>query len=136
MLPYVLRSYKVIIFSPTLNITNQLAQDFGISKSVRETFFFKTNIISNTDVLLNFLESGKIIKSSSDIASMSLDNLVIVNCTTSLLYNNNEMLKEAFQYFTTIIIYEALLFSSNRWKTIVDIFRGKQIIFQTTTTCN
>jgi superfamily II DNA or RNA helicase len=143
MLPYVLQSSKVLILSPSVVITNQLAKTFGLSGDVKESFFFKTHIFDDTNSLKAFLENGKVISSTSEIADMDLANLVFVNAQkfggtsyTSLVRGSVEVVenvKNTFESFTTIIVDEAHHYPAETWYEIVNNFNGKQIIFLTAT---
>jgi superfamily II DNA or RNA helicase len=148
MLPYVLRSKKVLILSPSLVITNQLAVTFGIvlpelSKRVTDSFYYKSHIFNDDKELKNFLEHGKVIRSTREIEDMDTHNLVIVNAqkfggvsNTSLISGDEEVVenvKKTFESFTTIIVDEAHHYPAKTWYAIVDNFRNKQIVFLTAT---
>jgi superfamily II DNA or RNA helicase len=148
MLPYVLRSKKALILSPSLVITNQLAVTFGIvlpelSNRVTDSFYYKSHIYNDDKELKNFLEHGKVIRSTKEIGDMDTHNLVIVNAqkfggvsNTSLVSEDEEVVenvRKTFESFTTIIVDEAHHYPAKTWYAIVDNFRNKQIVFLTAT---
>ncbi|CAL8128964.1 unnamed protein product [Orchesella dallaii] len=148
LLPYVLQSRKVLILTPSVVISKQLAKAFGIFKH-EESFFQVTGFCNknktavNADSsqddededeedLENILETGIILKDPSEITSR-LPNLVIVNAQKfggksklSLQYNKKEVVGDVeafFRQFDTLIVDEAHHYPAKTWVTIVDEFQ-------------
>jgi len=149
MLPYVLRSSKVLILTPSIVISEQLARAFGIY-AAESSFFEVANLCKTARQVENLIEHGKIIKHWSDVVER-LPNLVIVNAqkfggrsrtTLNLQYRNEEVVKNVadfFSQFDTLIVDEAHHFPAKTWELICNEFQRpevgmqKKIIFLTAT---
>jgi len=144
MLPYVLKSRKVLILTPSLQISEQLERAFGRGKGgMKKSFFWVSKIFDDEVHLANFLENGRRIKECKEFLNTELDRLVIVNAQkfggqagVSLVHKNKEIVhnaKEAFKSFDTLIVDEAHHYPAETWKNIVEEFPDKKIIFLTAT---
>jgi superfamily II DNA or RNA helicase len=114
-----------------------------LSNRVTDSFYYKSHIYNDDKELKNFLEHGKVIRSTKEIGDMDTHNLVIVNAqkfggvsNTSLVSEDEEVVenvRKTFESFTTIIVDEAHHYPAKTWYAIVDNFRNKQIVFLTAT---
>jgi len=145
MLPYVLECKKVLILSPSMVISKQLAEAFGHYNET-PSFFEKTAVISvPKKVFATFLEHVTIIESSQQVLKQRMSNLVIVNAqkfggnANSSLFNEDKVVvddvKEFFDQFDTLIVDEAHHYPAKTWQAVVELFTGadKKIVFLTAT---
>ena len=94
MLPYVLGSAKVVVLTPSIVITKQLAESFGLAHDInkmqvkgqmgkdirKESFFYKTKISEKIEHLNSLIEgSYDVIHSTKQVKYMDVRNLIIVN---------------------------------------------------------
>lgn len=149
LLPYILQSKKVLILTPAIPITNQIAESFlGSSGELQKCFLYKTIPYFRTDMDIDtfrdkVVENGSVIRSSADVPGMELSNLVIVNAqkfggqSNSSLFSRNEEVvanvRTSFGHFDIIIVDEAHHYPAPTWQAIMDNFRNKQIVFLTAT---
>jgi superfamily II DNA or RNA helicase len=142
LLPYVLFSSKVLILTPSVVISDQIAESFGFPKPA-DAFFLKCGLFSKIIEFSKILERVHIAKSPKDVKAMTYDNLCIVNAqkfggnsSTSLSSKKEDVVLELYDKlneFDTILIDEAHHYPAQTWKNIIDFSRGKKVVFFTAT---
>lgn len=154
LLPYILKSNKVLIITPSICITKQIGKAFW-QKPKQKCFFEQINLVSKDDNERNrkleyYLEKVKVIENTREDIKDHLGRLVIVNAhkfgtrsRISLVYKNQEIVEDVenfFRNFDTLIVDEAHHYPAKTWDLICQAFNKssnpgdhKQIIFLTAT---
>jgi len=146
LIPYVLESHKVLVLTPSKIISDQLGADFGYPDLSKSTpFMMKSGMFRENRQLKKLLETVNIAATQKEIDLMTASNLVIVNAqklggraVNSLSTNlkTPEQIrrsKDQLEEFDTIIIDEAHHYPASTWKNVVELFKGKKVVFLTAT---
>ncbi|XP_035715543.1 uncharacterized protein LOC118438857 isoform X1 [Folsomia candida] len=149
LLPYVLKSHKVLILTPSKIISTQLAADFGLKVNEKfAPFLRKSGMFLEDQGLTEFLEPVEVcdlqsVTFNQDKGFHSLGNCKLVisnaqvfagksrNSLTSL--KSKDKTKQLLEEFDTVIVDEAHHCTAATWKNVIDCFDGKKIVFLTAT---
>ncbi|CAF1086507.1 unnamed protein product [Adineta ricciae] len=126
--PYVLNTTRVLVVTPSLQITNQLAADFG--RQPTKSFYVKQGIVTG-DAADMFVEPVRIVNEGRDLGDLA-ENLVIVNAHKFGTNSSVDWEKLNQKAFNLLIVDEAHHFPAPTWSKIVSHFKCK-IVFLTAT---
>lgn len=133
LLPYVLQSDKVVIFSPSKKHATNLLEAFGLRNNICKSYVYQNRLIIDKEKLKYFLVNGTIVNLEECDKKLNFFDLLIVNLNASSEMENvinyfSEMIK-CMCNFSTIILYNADDFSQSLKDGIANFFLNKQIVF-------
>jgi len=136
--PYVLGSIKVLIITPSLEITRQIRECFnGVSKEkvATKTFYEKIGLIKKSEKK-NFVVPATVIEKSTDFlkqkASFASHSLVIVNAQKFTTASNMKLEDFERDAFDLVIVDEAHHYPAPTWSQIYKYFIGRKLFLTAT----
>ncbi|UJR07752.1 hypothetical protein I4U23_012036 [Adineta vaga] len=126
--PYILNTTRVLVITPSLQITNQLAADFG--QKPKRSFYVKHQIVTE-DAASMFVEASRIVTQGRDIEDLA-ENLVIVNAQKFGTNSSVDWKNLNRKSFNLLIVDEAHHFPAPTWNNIVSYFNCKTIFLTAT----
>ena len=124
---------RVLVVTPSANISNQLFADFQLEKGHRSLPFLEKRGIFGKEDRANYMPNGRLIKRTADISTaMEVAPLVVVNAQKFGATSKVDLDKVPNR-FCLVIVDEAHHYPAETWLQIVRHFRGSKILFLTAT---
>lgn len=130
LVPYVVNASKVLVITPSLTITQQLAKDY--CGNVGDSFFEQRGIITAA-MRQSVLEVPHCLTGGENPAVWTMHNLVIANAHkfgATAHVNLDEIPQDSFDL---VIVDEAHHYPAPTWRRIVDHFPNSKRVFLTAT---
>ena len=124
---------RVLVVTPSANISNQLFADFQLEEGHRNLPFLEKQKIFGKEDRANYMPNGRLIKRTADIpTAVEVAPLVVVNAQKFGATSKVD-LEEVPNRFCLVIVDEAHHYPAKTWLDIVRHFRGIKILFLTAT---
>jgi len=140
--PYILNTARVLVITPSVEITRQLELDFCGGENQRGQFiqpFMVRYGVASVEHQSEFVEAGFAALKSTDsgpklIQKLATHNLVLSNAhKLSPVQSESIVLNQVPQNFDLVIVDEAHHYPAETWKQVVDHFRHSKKLFLTAT---
>ncbi|CAF0863255.1 unnamed protein product [Adineta steineri] len=126
--PYILNTTRVLVITPSVQITNQLAEAFG--KRPKESFYVTRKVVTE-EAANKFVEPLRVIQQVKEIEDHA-ENLVIVNAQKFGTNSKVDWDKLNPKSFNLLIVDEAHHFPAPTWDKIVSYFNCRTIFLTAT----